>query len=140
MMSMTDDQARDDAPAADVAVPDTWTNNDELADAGAVALVGGCGVLAGIAAIQGEMLSLVGSRWGEVLQMPGLLLECRGDPARTIAVQVGFAGRAGAHYLEAAYRLMALAGEVARGCWWAGASAAVGVDQAPAWPERTAAA
>ena len=42
------------------------------------------------------------------------------DPAKTIAAQVGFAGRAGAHYLEAACRLMALASQVARDCWWPG--------------------
>jgi len=109
MMSMIDDQARDDVPAADMAVPDRQAG-DAFTDDGAVLPAGGHGVLAGVAAIQGEMLSLVGTRWGEVLQMPGLLLECRGDPARAIAVQIGFAERAGAHYLEAAYRLMALAG------------------------------
>src|SRR5690349_2305843 len=138
-MSMADDQARDDAPAADGTVPDARTD-DGLADAGEVAPVGGYGALAGVAAIQGEMLRLVGTRWAEVLQMPGLLLECRGDPARTIAVQVGFAERAGAHYLEAAYRLMALASEVASDCWWPGASGAVGLGRAPAWPGRIAAA
>ena len=58
----------------------------------------------------------------EALQMPGLLLECRGDPAKAIAAQVSFAERAGAHYLEAACRLMALASQVARDCWWPGTS------------------
>jgi hypothetical protein len=138
-MSMIDDQARDDVPAADMAVPDRQAG-DAFTDDGAVVPAGGHGVLAGVAAIQGEMLSLVGTRWGEVLQMPGLLLECRGDPARAIAVQIGFAERAGAHYLEAAYRLMALAGQMARDCWWPGASGVVGFDRFPAWRERIAAA
>jgi len=129
-MSMTDDHARDDVPAVDVAVLDRQVD-DALAHDGAVVPAGGYGVLAGMAAIQGVMLSLVGTRCGEVLQMPGLLLECRGDPAKTIAVQVGFAERAGAHYLEAAYRLMALAGQVARGCWWPGASGVVGFGRLP---------
>jgi len=130
-MSMTDDHARDDVPAVDVAVLDRQVD-DALAHDGAVVPAGGYGVLAGMAAIQGVMLSLVGTRCGEALQMPGLLLECRGDPAKTIAVQVGFAERAGAHYLEAAYRLMALAGQVARGCWWPGASGVVGFGRLPA--------
>jgi hypothetical protein len=125
MMPMTDDQPRDDAPATDGAVSDRPVDG-ELADDRAVGPVGGFGAFAGMAALQEEMLSLVGIRWGEVLQMPGLLLECRGDPAKTIAVQVGFAGRAGAHYLEAACRLMALASQVARDCWWPGASGVVG--------------
>src|SRR5215475_13958320 len=112
-MSMIDDQARDDAPATDVAVTDRRIDA-ELADDGGVVAAEGYGVLAGMAALQGEMLSLAGTRWAEVLQMPGLLLECRGDPAKTIAVQVGFAERAGAHYLEAACRVMALATQVAR--------------------------
>jgi hypothetical protein len=86
------------------------------------------------------MLSLAGTRWADVLQMPGLLLECRGDPAKTIAVQVGFAERAGAHYLEAAYRLMGLATQVARDCWWPGALGAFGLGRLPAWRERIAAA
>ena len=139
MMPMTDDQARDDAPAADVAVPDRQAA-DDLADDGGVVPAGGYGVLAGMAALQGEMLSLAGSRWGEVLQLPGLLLECRGDPARTIAVQLGFAERAGAHYLEAAGRVMALAGQVARDCWWPGASSVFGLDRLPVWRDRIAAA
>ncbi len=138
-MSMTDDQARDDVPATDGAVPDGRAD-DGLSGDGGVVPVGGFGMLAGMAAIQGEMLSLVGVRWGEVLQMPGLLVECRGDPAKTIAVQVSFAERAGAHYLEAACRLMALASQVARDCWWPGASGAVGFGRLPAWPERIATA
>ena len=138
-MSMTDDQARDDVPAADATVPDRQ-DVDGFADDRGVGPVGGFGAFAGMAALQEEMLSLVGARWAEVLQMPGLLLECRGDPAKTVAVQVGFAERAGARYLEAAYRLMALAGEVARDCWWPGASGAVGLGRGPAWPDRTAAA
>jgi hypothetical protein len=139
MMSMTDDQARDDAPAADVTVTDRRVD-DDFADDGGVVPAGGYGVLAGMAAIQGEMVSLAGTRWAEVLQMPGLLLECGGDPAKTIAVQVGFAERAGAHYLEASYRLMALATQVARDCWWPGASGAFGLGRLPAWRERIAAA
>jgi len=71
MMSMTDDQARDDVPAVDVAVLDRQVD-DALANDGAVVPAGGYGVLAGMAAIQGVMLSLVGTRCGEVLQMPGL--------------------------------------------------------------------